>query len=541
MAQPESSRATEPCAQSGVAVVITTYDHAHFLGDALDSVVAQSVPPDEIIVVDDGSHDAPEAVAGRYPGVRIERIANRGLSGARNVGLRLARARFILFLDADDALRPGGVEASLRCMAANPGAGFVYGGHRLVDPELGNPQVAEVQPIGPRAHYELLGMNLISMHGAVLYDREKLAASGGFDETLTRCEDYDVYLRMTREHRVAYHRETVADYRIHPGGMSASVGAQYRAAVTIHACYRPPSEERELLSRWTSGQRVLARNFARSAWGPRPGIPPAQRHAQRWEMFRIAPAMSVLAALRQTAISALPRPLADKLRAGRRKMQRPPRGKVDFGDFQRVTPLSAGFGFKRGTPVDRWYIEQFLARHRDDIRGHVLEVGDAAYSRRFGSGITEQDVLNLTRDAAETTIAGDLAQPNVLPEGRFDCLVVTQTLQFIYDMPAAVRQLHRALKPGGVLLATVPGISPIDPGEWGATCCWSLTAISARRLFGDVFGPDEIDVTSEGNAFAATCFLQGVALEDIEPSWLRPPDPSYPVVIAICARKPDGG
>ncbi|MGN6496841.1 MAG: hypothetical protein ACTHK5_05800, partial [Tsuneonella sp.] len=104
---------------------------------------------------------------------------------------------------------------------------------------------------------------------------------------------------------------------------------------------------------------------------------------------------------------------------------------------------------------------------------------------------------------------------------------------------AALRHLYAALRPGGVLLATVPGVSSIDPGEWGETWFWSLTAASAQRLFGDVFDRESVEIAAEGNAFAATCFLQGVALEDIEPSRLRHFDPSSPLVITVRARKHD--
>ncbi|MGN6498071.1 MAG: glycosyltransferase, partial [Tsuneonella sp.] len=414
--------------------MITTFDQAHFLAEALDSVAAQSVPPREIILIDDGSHDDPGAVAARYPGVQLVRTANRGLSAARNAGLHRARTRFVLFLDADDALLPGAVEAGLRCMADNPGAGFVYGGHRVVDEKLARPLVAEIHAIGTRAHYELLGLNFISMHGAVLYDRAKLAECGGFDEALKRCEDYDLYLRMTRRYPAASHHETVADYRIHAQGMSASVGEQYACAVSVHARYRPAEEQRELLARWKRGRRVLARNFARSVWSPRPGIPAAQRRAQRREMLRIAPVMSALAALRQAVISQLPPAFTARLRSLRRRAMRPRRGEVDFGDFGRTAPLSAGFGFKRGTPVDRWYVEQFLASRSIDIRGRVLEVGDDGYSRRFGSGIARQDVLNVKSDRPGTTIVGDLAEAGVLPAASFDCIVLTQTLHLVYDM-----------------------------------------------------------------------------------------------------------
>lgn len=218
------------------------------------------------------------------------------------------------------------------------------------------------------------------------------------------------------------------------------------------------------------------------------------------------------------------------------KVLTPALGRVDLGDLDRVTPLCPNFGYSRGTPVDRYYIEAFLGRHRGDIKGRVLEIGDDAYCQRFGSGITQQDVLHVSAENDEATFVGDLSQPGVLPDDSFDCMVLTQTLHLIYDMPAAVRHIHRSLKPGGVALVTVPGITPVDSGEWCDTWYWSLTQVSLRRLMEDVFGPLQATET-HGNVFAATCFLHGMALEEVECSKLDVADPSYPIVVAQRAVK----
>jgi hypothetical protein len=93
-------------------------------------------------------------------------------------------------------------------------------------------------------------------------------------------------------------------------------------------------------------------------------------------------------------------------------------------------------------PVDRYYVEAFLAAHSRDIRGRALQVGDASYCRQFGTGIVRQDVLHVAADNPGATIVGDLSLPGILPEGAFDCLVVTQTLHLIYDLRAAVAEMH---------------------------------------------------------------------------------------------------
>jgi hypothetical protein len=151
----------------------------------------------------------------------------------------------------------------------------------------------------------------------------------------------------------------------------------------------------------------------------------------------------------------------------------------------------------------------------------------------------QQDVLHVTADNPEATIVGDLCVPGVLPEGAFDCLVVTQTLHLIYDMHAAVAAMYRALRSGGALLRTCPGISQIDRGEWGATWYWSLTRPAAERMFGEVFGAANVDVEAWGNSYAAICFLEGLALEEVDTAKLDVLDTAYPVIVTVRASKPE--
>jgi SAM-dependent methyltransferase len=137
-------------------------------------------------------------------------------------------------------------------------------------------------------------------------------------------------------------------------------------------------------------------------------------------------------------------------------------------------------------------------------------------------------VLHVAADNPEATIFGDLSVPGVLPEGAFGCLVVTQTLHLIYDMHAAVAEMYRALKPGGVLLLTSPGVSQVDRGEWGATWFWSMTRLAAERMFGDVFGAANVSVETRGNVYAALSFLEGLALEEVDAAKLELLDAAYP-------------
>jgi SAM-dependent methyltransferase len=206
-----------------------------------------------------------------------------------------------------------------------------------------------------------------------------------------------------------------------------------------------------------------------------------------------------------------------------------------------VAPLSRVFGFDRGSPVDRRYIEAFLALHAADIHGRVLEVKDDSYTRRFGgSRVRVSDVLDIDPANDGATVIDDLAVGARLPSNAFDCVLLTQTLHLIFDVSAAAATLHRILRPGGVLLLTVPGITQIPRAD-AASWYWSFSERAADRLFRTVFPAEGVHVTSYGNVLAATAFLYGIASHELLPDELDAADPEYPVTIAVRAVKEGGG
>jgi len=226
----------------------------------------------------------------------------------------------------------------------------------------------------------------------------------------------------------------------------------------------------------------------------------------------------------------------DRLRLSRR------RDRVDFGSLRRITPFSRDWGWDRGTPVDRYYIARFLDRRRGDVRGRVLEVGDRMYTERFGDGeVTRSDVLHLDASNPAATVVADLnvEREPAIPDSSFDCIILTQSLQFVYELRHAVANLHRALKPGGVLLTTVPGICAAQPGSdsWSDEWCWSFTRTSVERLLGEEFGAANLEVEVSGNVLAASAFLYGLADDELEAIELDARDPAYPVIVAARAVK----
>ena len=216
----------------------------------------------------------------------------------------------------------------------------------------------------------------------------------------------------------------------------------------------------------------------------------------------------------------------------------PPLGTIDFGQLASTMPVSRDFGWERGTPIDRYYVEQFLGRYASDVRGRVLEIGDDSYSRRFGADkVTRQDILHVKPGHAGATLVGDLTALGVLPDDAFDCIVLTQTLHLIFELDAAVARLHAALKRGGVLLLTVPGISQTDRLEWAESWCWAFTPVAIRRLFEKAFFADTLAIEAHGNVFAAIAYLTGAALEEVDTAKLNVRDDAYPVIVTLRAEK----
>jgi glycosyltransferase involved in cell wall biosynthesis len=532
-----------------VSVVIPSYNHAEFLGAAIESVLSQTIQDCEIIVVDDGSTDNTREVAARYTRAKYIFQTNQGLSAARNTGIKHATGQFLVFLDADDLLMPSALEAGLECFQENPGSAFVSGVYRRIR-KTGEVFFTYARPEIKGGHYlAFLRGNYIGMHATVMYKRKVFEQIGGFDTTLRACEDYDMYLRISRDHPVATHDKVVAEYRIHGENMSGNLALMVRYSTRVVERQRSQlrnGEEQEAfrmgLNWWREyyagqmfrrlGQGKVARRMIVAA---RTGLP----------LFLEIPGTTgrmalqrVKAKLREFARKVIPLSVRRVVRPSRRP------GKINLGDIRKLEPVSRCYGFDRGLPIDRYYIEKFLTTRAEDIQGRTLEIGDNEYTMRYGSNrVKQSDVLHVREGNPKATFVGDISKGDNLPGDAFDCVILTQTLHLVYDLHAAIATLYRILKPGGVLLMTVPGtISQIEEGTWSNVWHWGFTGLSIRKLIEEKFKSEHVQIDVHGNVLASISFLEGLAAEELRVDELDFRDPLYPLLITVSARKqPAGG
>lgn len=237
----------------------------------------------------------------------------------------------------------------------------------------------------------------------------------------------------------------------------------------------------------------------------------------------------IIAALRDR----LPADQRRRLQQRVRRLRRP----AWLGTLRRTAPLSDQWGFDRGTPVDRHYIERFLEENRVDIRGRVLEVFDSAYTDRFGVGVERRDVLDIDASNPRATVVADLAAADAVAPNQFDCFILTQTLHLVYDTRAAIGHAHRILRPGGVLLVTVPAVSRLVPRRDLRPDYWRFTSASCSLLFGHAFGGEQVAVRSYGNVLTAIAFLSGMAHEELSQRELAVHDDYFPLIVAVRAVK----
>lgn len=531
--------------QDLISVVIPCYNHGKYLPDAIDSVLSQNHKNVEVLVVDDGSTDCTkDVVCRRYAGVAPVRYiyqCNQGLSAARNTGIDHSNGNYFVFLDADDWLVDNALTTNISFLQENHQAAFVSGGHIIIN-EGEHYREEKSEGIDGNYYNEMLRRNYIGMHAAVMY-RKWVFDEFRFDPKLKASEDYDLYLHVTRKYPVCHHKHLIAVYRFHDSNMSGDIYKMFKYTLLVLQRQRTALKTNAEKKSFSIGTHNWKNYYSMKMLATLP-------HKPTW------PVTKKMLVEHSIAFRYHPLPYAKYLKSktvmllkkSKRRLKKlfingspghaAPVEKVNLGDLDRVTPFSTDFGYDRGGPVDRYYIENFLAASSGYVTGRVLEIGDNEYTLRYGgSRLKKSDILHIDNTNPKATFVGDLSNAPQLPADSFDCIILTQTLHLIYDYQGAVETCYRVLKPGGALLLTVPGISHIHHGEWGKYWMWSFTTASVQRMLTGVFDPGRVTVQSFGNVLAATAFLYALGLPEIARTKMDFNDPQYQLIITALAIK----
>jgi glycosyltransferase involved in cell wall biosynthesis len=527
-----------------VSVIMIFLDGERFIEEAVESVLAQTYTRWELLFVDDGSHDASTRIARRYVQKFPEQMrylehaghANCGMSASRNLAIQQAHGEFIAFLDADDVWLQQKLERQVATLRAQPEAAMVYGPTTewfSWDERREDGQSDFIQDLGITPNTLIAPAKLVSLtleqEGrsprtcSVLLRREAVQAVGEFVTGFRGLyEDKAFFTKLCLRYPVFAMNESHDRYRQHN---------KSSCKVAVRSGQYHPARQRFLA--WITEYMLKERIADSEVWKA------LKRERSRYRnrvLRRVRELLGAgIRAMRKVVPPPLRRWIGSKLR---HEEYCPPVGWIFWGNLRRLKPFSANYGFERGQPVDRYYIERFLAAHAADIRGRVLEIGDNTYTRQFGrDAVTRSDVLHVSAGSPKATIVADLTKAEEIPSQTFDCLIIIQTLQFIYDTRAALRTAHRILKPGGILLATIPGLSQHGHDEWQDHWFWSFTTKSARRLFEEFFARDCIEVAAHGNVLVTTAFLQGIATGELRRTELDHHDPDYEMLITVRAKK----
>lgn len=528
-----------------VSVIIPCYNHGAFLPDAIESILNQTYKNIEIVVVDDGSKDNTREVAAQFPAVKYVYQENQGLSAARNTGAQNSEGDLLVFLDADDLLNPHALSCNVQYLQDHPAAAFVSGGYELITAD--GQRIELMQRTIEADHYvNLLKMNYIGMHGTVMY-RRWVFKEFAYDVSLGACEDYDLYLKVARKYPVVHHTEILTKYRMHGTNMSGNNSLMLAQAIAVLKRQKASLQtavEREAYKEGMTGWKnyycdlLFVDLRTRRVKATKENLSLLRQHkTQYYFQFLLMNIISRRSQFLKKAPAFIPRFLN---RVGLYKTYRPLPGKVQLGDLNRTTPISTDFGMDRGGAIDRYYIENFLEKHAGVIKGRVLEIGNNHYTRKFGgANVQKSDVLDVDVNNPKASFVADLSNAEAIPDNSFDCFILTQTLQYVFDLEAAMKTCYRILKPGGSLLLTVPGLAQIGKlKSEKENYLWSFTDNSVQKIVTGVFSQEHVQVKAFGNVLAATAFLYGLGLPEVKKESLDVEDSCYQVIITAAAKKP---
>lgn len=526
-----------------VSVIIIFFNAERFIGEAIESVFAQTYDAWELLLVDDGSTDGSRTVALRYVEQRPGKVRclehgerrNRGMSASRNLGIRNAKGECIAFLDADDVWLPGKLEHQVALLYSHPEAGMVYGPtqwwYSWSDPSNDGQRDFIHPPNAPPGRLirpPTLLVEFLKSEGlspctcSLLVRQEVLERTGGFEERFRGLyEDQAFCAKVCLDGPVFASSECSCRYRQHPDSASAVAlkAGQHRsprlAFLEWLASY--------LVARGVNDDEVW-RTLQRERWRCR--HPRLDRLLGRPRQF----VRSMEPRARRWAWALARLPLVRQLR---------------WMQLRRLRPV--GNGRQRGTPVVRHYWAGFLEKYRSDIRGAALEVGTTVTVRRYGGqAVTRADALDLAPHDPDVTVVADLTRADHIPADQYDCFINQFTMHLIYDLDAALYHSIRMLKRGGVLLVNFPCVDyyfarGLDMGTGAPVFMhWWFTPIQVENLLRRA-GLSSADYKIEifGNLFARIAYQMNMPAEELARHELEYVDSGHPLLICVRAVKPN--
>jgi peptidoglycan/xylan/chitin deacetylase (PgdA/CDA1 family) len=495
-----------------VSVLIPAIDGVDHVFRAVEQCRHRSLPEVEILVLCGPAIGA--ATRQRLQAIWPEQTAGcvtvpDGSPGQlRNAAIGAAAGDAFVFVEAGDWLERGFLAEACRRLDAEVQAGFATACIRRPGAE----GLATLER--PAATLEQVLARFPDVPLTSVVRRSAWSAVGGFDEALPAGEWEDFVIRLLAHGwtgmvidaaLLAYEPSRTSGFRarLEPGAYALGMRRLFQKHVELfrrHLADVLCGRETTLRERYTHYRRLLRRREdLRADW---------------------------------TA-------LRDQIEEIGRELNARPAGPVEWGDLQRVLPVSADWGYDRGTPVDRYYIERFLESHARDVQGAVLEVQEADYTRRFGGDrVSRSDVIDVNPDNARANLTGDLRHLASVPADSYDCFILTQTIHVIDEMRDVVGAAARVLKPGGVLLATLPCTSRVclEYGRDGDF--WRVTEAGARLVFGEAFPATHVETQAFGNVMTNAAFLEGLARQEVGAEEFETPDPYHPLLVGVRATKP---
>lgn len=475
----------------------------------VDSLLRQHLAPASVAFVKSANvSDAPlvQSSADRLSAIVLDGSPSPGVSV--NAAVRSGSGSYVVVLPAGLLLDEGWLEYCEASLKSDDGPAALAPAIRMRSPDGAD---------------ELLWMPDVSSVVAILSDARSVPAIfavhrsawnslGGFDEILEGMVEYDFFLRLVGE------------------GFAVRTVAEPLVVRELDDRARPDVQEDERRLRFFGA--VLERHAARL---DREMLPLLIGREVRFGTLRER--HRELLAERDRDLAEL-----DRIRAEAAHhlayVKHHGRDAIDWGDFRRTHPISRSWGYDRGTPIDRRYIDDFLFAHASDVRGAVLEIQEDDFTLACGGcRVTDHAVLDIDASNDRATVLADLRKAPELASDTFDCVILTQTLHVVDDMRAALAECYRILRPGGVLLATFPAASRVcleygQPGDY-----WRMTPAGARALFDSAFEPAHVSCEAFGNVLTNAAFLHGMSTAEVTDSEFDHTDPYFPVLTGVRARK----